>query len=306
MWTDRLHLFLLNPIPWGVVTLVLAAIAFSGRVSVNLSNLLLFIAFIVGCFGIVRTGLKFHPTLILCFLLGAGLTCVSWWVECGKQQPHQVTASEIVQELLEKVPWLKESNQKKTEPQEKQFFVSLVNVITGGPHVAYRSVNDQLYYIEIIACIELVNKSNKLIKIDDYHGQLLVDSKWINLQHIPYSENGQFYWVSNIHGIMSIMFFQKTFDEQISGINIEPGKTITGIVMFYFKKEDRGKYDPVKATAIKLTIINSLKHKEEYIISLLHKPNKNENTPTANLDLFGYKIIDPNVDISKLKIVNEY
>lgn len=42
---------------WGLVTLVLAAVAFSPRISVNASTLLLCVAWVVGCFGIYRTGL---------------------------------------------------------------------------------------------------------------------------------------------------------------------------------------------------------------------------------------------------------
>lgn len=97
MWHGKAHIILNSPITWGVVTLVFSSIAFSGRLSVTLSNILLFLAFLIGCFGISRVGLGIHLSVILCLLFGIGLTLVSWWIDPGlqKKQPKTEKVSEL-------------------------------------------------------------------------------------------------------------------------------------------------------------------------------------------------------------------
>ena len=53
----------------------------AGKLSVSLSNVLLIVAFGVGCFGIYRSHLGIHSTIIFCFLLGVVLTSISWWIQ---------------------------------------------------------------------------------------------------------------------------------------------------------------------------------------------------------------------------------
>ena len=215
------------------------------------------------------------------------------------------TASEIAGEVWKKIaPGL---NKDVPKTKEKQFFLSIVVAIMGGPHVAYKSINDNLYYIDFLFLIDLVNKSNNFSKINDYYAQLLLGDEWVDLQHIPYSDDGQFYWVSNINGIMSIAFFQKTLDEQINNTNIEPGKTITGILMFYLKENDRKKYDPKKIKALKIVILDSLRRQEEHIIIMAKKLDKKENSANmAGFNQLGWKIKEIGVDLSKLRVMNKY
>jgi hypothetical protein len=81
MWIDKIYLALNSSIFWGVVTFILAAIAFSGRFSVTTSNGFLFAAFLVGCFGIFRSGWVIHLNIICCLSLGIVLTLISWWIQ---------------------------------------------------------------------------------------------------------------------------------------------------------------------------------------------------------------------------------
>jgi len=142
---------------------------------------------------------------------------------------------------------------KPSTTQEQRFSVSLVNAFLGWPFAfAYNPGNDTLYYIEYLICIELVNKSVGFSKINSYYAQLSCGDEWVNLQHIPFNDNGQFYLLGKEN--MSIEFLLKTIDEQIKGVNIEPGKTIPGILMFYLKEGDRKKCDPQKVETMKLVI----------------------------------------------------
>jgi hypothetical protein len=85
MRTEKIHKFLLSPITWGVVGLIIAAIAFSGMVSMNISYILLFLAFLVGCFGIFRIGKRIVIRIIWCLLLGIGLALIAYWIKPNLQ-----------------------------------------------------------------------------------------------------------------------------------------------------------------------------------------------------------------------------
>jgi hypothetical protein len=89
MRTEKIHKLLLSPITWGVVGLTIAAITFSGMVSMNISYILLFSAFLVGCFGIFRTGKRILISIIFCLLLGAGLALVLYLI--NDHQQRQIT-----------------------------------------------------------------------------------------------------------------------------------------------------------------------------------------------------------------------
>ena len=81
MWADKVHGFLLNPLAGLLLALVLAAFAASGRISINLSNILLILAFLLGCFEIFRLEQEIHLRIILCLLSGIVLTSISWWIQ---------------------------------------------------------------------------------------------------------------------------------------------------------------------------------------------------------------------------------
>lgn len=101
MWTDKVHAVLNNPVTAICVALGLAALAASGKISMNISNLLLIAAFLVGCFGIHRAGYGVHFTIIFCLLLGIALTLTSWWLKPSKPTPRP-TAEEIASGQLYK------------------------------------------------------------------------------------------------------------------------------------------------------------------------------------------------------------
>jgi len=83
MWTDKVQLVLESRVTWGIITLLLAAIAYSGRVRVTISYILLVSAFAIGSFQILRLGMEIHLSLICCFVFGIALTLLSWWLHPG-------------------------------------------------------------------------------------------------------------------------------------------------------------------------------------------------------------------------------
>lgn len=80
MLADKLHLFLISPITWGITGFIIVAITLSGKWNLNYANILFIIVFLIGCFEISRTGAVIHLRIIFCLLLGIGLTTLSWWI----------------------------------------------------------------------------------------------------------------------------------------------------------------------------------------------------------------------------------
>jgi hypothetical protein len=95
MRTEKIHKFLLSPITWGVVGLIIAAIAFSGMVSMNISYILLFLAFLVGCFGIFRAEKKMLISAMFCLFLGTSLALISYLIK--PTQIKQLTTPGVIQ-----------------------------------------------------------------------------------------------------------------------------------------------------------------------------------------------------------------
>jgi hypothetical protein len=189
---------------------------------------------------------------------------------------------------------------------KNRFHVSLVNSILGGPYHAYKSENDNLYFIDVLFCINLVNETSVLSKVSSYYGTMKIDREWATLQCVPYFEKGQFYLVAkDIGRSRAIEFNQKTIDEQIGYSNIKPGETISGILMFYFKDTDKAKYFPNKKMILRLIIYDSMNNKEEHrlILGGKRKANKDASSPSW-LGAFGFKVIGQEVDLRKFKIGN--
>ncbi|MEW6616685.1 MAG: hypothetical protein AB1401_14620 [Thermodesulfobacteriota bacterium] len=98
MWTDKIHFFFNSPITWGIIALILAAVTFSGRLSVNFSNVLLILAFLLGCFGISRIEQGMHLSIIMCLFLGIILTSISWWIKPNLQTRQSAEKAAIQQQ----------------------------------------------------------------------------------------------------------------------------------------------------------------------------------------------------------------
>lgn len=104
MCSDKVQIFLSSPITGLIIVLILAALAASGRFSVSVSNILLICAFLIGCFGIFRSGYGVHLSIIFSLLLGIGLTCISWWIQRLPQEPRQIVQSDLLLPGDEKTP----------------------------------------------------------------------------------------------------------------------------------------------------------------------------------------------------------
>lgn len=199
-----------------------------------------------------------------------------------------------------KEQWVKDSR--------TSFSVSLVGGTAGGPFFAFKSGNDNLYFIDVLICVDVVNKTTVLSKLSDYYAQVMLGGKWVPLQHIPeVVEGGQFYWVfGDIYNGKSIDFIQKTLDEQISntGLNLEPGQTITGLLIFYLKNEDRKRFNKTKPLIIKLTTIDSVRQKEEHILTFTDGNCAEEEGSCLNL--LGFKVKKMDINLRAFHIVNDY
>ena len=192
-------------------------------------------------------------------------------------------------------------------PKDK-ISTSLVNSIIGGPYFAYSPEKEDLYLISVLVCINLVNEENVYSRIDNYFAQLSLDGEWITLQRILISKEGKFYSVGDLHKGRSylIEFKYKTIDEQISRTDLKPGETITGVMMFYFKKEYVERYNLAKKIKMKLTFLDSLRHKEEHLLDVDKKPPTKDIDPAMGwFNPFGFTIKEK-VDLSKFHIKNAY
>lgn len=81
MSEDTIYKILIHPIFALFVAFIFAALAASGRLNMNLSNILLFIAFLIGCFGVYRLEVALHFGIILCLSLAILLVFISWWIQ---------------------------------------------------------------------------------------------------------------------------------------------------------------------------------------------------------------------------------
>ncbi len=75
--------------------------------------------------------------------------------------------------------------------------------------------------------------------------------------------------------------------------------------MFYLSNIDRSKYDINKTTKIKLIIIDSLRNKEEHIIELHKKSDKEINL--GHMDALAMKIIEKDINLkAHFHILNDH
>lgn len=101
-----------SPITGLIIAFILAAISASGKLSMNLSTFLLITAFLIGCYEISHLRWVIHLRIILCFLLGIGLTLISWWTWPTPELKQPTFIGE--KEIQEKTP------PKKSQPKEKE------------------------------------------------------------------------------------------------------------------------------------------------------------------------------------------
>jgi len=80
MLADATYGVVVHPITWDVVSLILAAVTATGRISMILSDALLLLASLLGCFGITRTRLRPLLVVALCLLWVVVLALIAWWI----------------------------------------------------------------------------------------------------------------------------------------------------------------------------------------------------------------------------------
>jgi hypothetical protein len=86
LW-DSAHCFLVHPLTAMVVTITLAAIAASGRISMALSYVLLVIAFGQGCLGLRKSKIGLPSAIVSCVVLGIVLLGIAWWINSATEVP---------------------------------------------------------------------------------------------------------------------------------------------------------------------------------------------------------------------------
>jgi hypothetical protein len=85
MGMDRVEAVFNSNIFWGVITLILAALGLSGRLSMKLAEFVLVLAWGLGCFGLWRSGLPRDPKLMgsMCLGLASVLLLLAYWMIPG-------------------------------------------------------------------------------------------------------------------------------------------------------------------------------------------------------------------------------
>jgi hypothetical protein len=314
MWADKVHEVLCSPITALVFTIILAALAASGRLGMSLSNFLLVITFIIGSFGIYRVGYGLHLTIIYCLVLAITLATLSWWLEPENSATNvatpppitnqkQPSAEEIASEIVKKLPETKNNQIKQSKGN--RFSIVLSHIILERPLFIYKTTNNNIYFIDVLLRADIVNNDNVFAKINDYSCQMLINNEWITLRRPEFTNQGQFYAIENISTKRAsiIKFDKKTIDEQIKDKNIEPGKTITGLMMFYITKDDLKKYTIDNNTKLKINLYDSLKNKEEHIFNMFNKNVVDQGV--GHLNALAFTIIRKGINLNKYKIMND-
>jgi len=104
---------------WGVIGLILAAIAISGKLSMGVSALLLVLAWGIGCIGIYRIEAirDWYLMIALCLSLGATLAFLGAWLQpplpiSGKSETVVILRREqreVLASFFEKGRWMREA-----------------------------------------------------------------------------------------------------------------------------------------------------------------------------------------------------
>lgn len=124
MSVSKADAFIVHPLVWGVVTLVMAAIALSGRLSIGAAYIVLVFAWALGSFGVWRSGLLHSPALKigLSVVLGAALILLSLWLRpiTDKAEVRSSPPSGTELPPVEKNSPKKETRQSATEIKPQQ------------------------------------------------------------------------------------------------------------------------------------------------------------------------------------------
>jgi len=261
-----------------------------------------------------KINLPYEPILVR-MLFGVALLLLSirtlWWL--AFQQPKEergfipVIGAAIFLALMgaSLAAFMKWVSDRESAESKERFGISLVNSFIGGNWFAYATPEADLYMIDVLANIDLVNQDTAFAKIHDYSAQILLGDTWAWLRRIPTFGNGKFYFgVEQIDKAKRISFDLETIDKQIRRRNLRPGETISGILVFFLKEADRSRFANVKAKALKLTIIDSLRRKEEHLLSLgLEDGAITEDPGMGWLSALAMKIEETDVDLSKARIL---
>ncbi len=174
MWGEKIYALISNPILWGFIALVLAAIAMSGKLSVAFSNLLIVVAFALGCFGIYRLGQGLHFTIILCLVLGGLLTLVSWWIAPTQKITSLPAATEVQEpEKLKTLHDLFLTDFEKTSAHGNYYLTKDGNVTYTVDYIIWLDMDSKTKYLSIFflasdlltlqACEFLIPKYDEIV-----------------------------------------------------------------------------------------------------------------------------------------------
>lgn len=239
------------------------------------SNLFLVIAFFIGCFGISRSGLgSIHLNVILCLLLGIGLTLISWWIS-----PNVIV----------------------TAKQSIAVFKCNFNVVMrfgypGNLLMRYPSaLGDTASCPNIALYVEVINtqpttatrilsyRCRALLKYDE-GGQVIVSDnpsggwkyaykpsgrvveKWQTLHSMGILGNNVYFWVSPLKKWKRIDFTQNGFDNLASSEQMPPGGSIKGWIFLEFENDELRLQMP-EIKEIELTLWDSVGEQEKCLSS---------------------------------------
>jgi len=262
MWADKIHIILNGPITWGVITLILAALAGSGRFGVNLSNILLIFAFLVGCFGIFRSTYGIHISIILSLSLGIILTLISWWI-----YPNLPTKQSI-------------------DVFKCNFIVTVKFNYPGPLFIVYPSaLGNTMSFPNLALYVEVVNNGPTVTRIFDYECRMLLRyddggtteeiktpgglkykytpagkpvEKWQKLRSMGFISDNVYYVMNdNLKKCRRLNFNENSFDKLASNTQLLPGQSIKGWIFLEFESSELTFQLP-EIKEIELTIHNSV------------------------------------------------
>ena len=204
---------------WGVVTLLLAAFAFSPKVPMNMSNVLLGLAWLVGCFGMYRSAMfrDWYILIAACLFFGGALALIAFFIQPAlpitSSQPDLRTDNQQT-----KSPEMPDLHFREVPPEQltipKEF---MVDVGSNRSMVSYEKMRDRipLEYITglqlgpIPLTVHFNDKGEMLVNADIYFSDRKVGAK-----------------ISNNNFYVSIPDWDRNWDESAFEIIDENNKVV--------------------------------------------------------------------------------
>jgi hypothetical protein len=133
--------FLASPITWGVATLVLSAVALSGRFSVSAANWLLLFAWLTAAFGIFRAGPKeILLRLLVTVFFASGVAIIFLYLSKWFVQPVPVSVQPSTMFMLRSGERISRTNVLVTDTSSRPLYSAWVKIFIHGDGVVSNDI----------------------------------------------------------------------------------------------------------------------------------------------------------------------